>query len=155
MLTVADVRDKDTWESFLKTREESNFLQSWYWGDFHKSLGKHVERLGIFHGENNLVGVMLGVVEAARRGRYMTVAGGPLIDWTNKEQVSAAVQGLKEAAHRTNCAFVRIRPQAIFTPGVMRAVAAAGFKKAPMHLTADLTNQLDLSPSKAEGSILP
>lgn len=150
MITIDQVRDKDTWEAFLNKREESNFLQSWHWGEFQKNLGKHVELLGLYKGTANLVGVMLGVVEAARRGRYMTVAGGPLIDWTDHEQVSAAVQGLKEAARRTNCAFVRIRPQAEQTPETMAIIASAGFKKAPMHLTADLTSQLDLSPSTDE-----
>lgn len=150
MITVAEVHDKKTWEDFVGSQEDSNFLQSWYWGEFHKRLGKTVEYVGLFKGEKNLVGVMLCVVEAARRGRYMTCAGGPLIDWDNKELVSAAVAGLKEVGARNRCAFVRIRPQAIQTPELMATIGSAGFKRAPMHLTADLTNQLDLSPSEDE-----
>lgn len=150
MITVAEVRDKNVWEDFIKNQEDANFLQSWYWGQFHKNLHKTVEYVGLFHGENNLVGVMLCVVETARRGRYITCAGGPLIDWSNKELVSAATQGMKEVAARNSCAFVRIRPQAVETPEIMRTLAEAGFKKSPMHLTADLTNQLDLSPTEDE-----
>lgn len=150
MITVAEVSERTQWESFLKEHQESNFLHSWSWGEFHQHLGKQVERLGLFTEHKKLVGVMLGVVEAARRGTYMTVAGGPLIDWNNKEQVSAAVKGLTEAAHRSHCSFVRIRPQAVETPSLMTIIREAGFRKAPMHLTADLTNQLDLSPTEDE-----
>lgn len=150
MITVGQVHDKNEWEDFISKQDDANFLQSWYWGEFHIRLHKTVERVGLFQSKNNLVGVMLCVVEAARRGRYMTCAGGPLIDWNNKEQVAAAVRGLKEVAKRHDCAFVRIRPQSLFTPGVKESIAAAGFKKAPMHLSADLTNQLDLSPSEDE-----
>ncbi|MBI1863139.1 peptidoglycan bridge formation glycyltransferase FemA/FemB family protein [Candidatus Microgenomates bacterium] len=150
MITAVEVTDKDMWEDFVATQEDANFLQSWYWGEFHKKLGKTVERVGLFNRENNLVGVMVCVVEAARRGRYLTAAGGPLIDWNNKELVAAAVQGLKETAKRHQCAFVRIRPQALETPEIMVVLSNAGFKKSPMHLTADLTNQLDLSPSEDE-----
>lgn len=150
MITVAEVHDKNVWEDFIGKQEDANFLQSWYWGEFHKKLNKTVEYVGLFLGEGNLIGVMLCVVEAARRGRYLTCAGGPLIDWSNKEIVAAAVQGLKEVAKRNKCVFVRIRPQARQAPAIMGTLAGAGFKQAPMHLTADLTNQLDLSPPEDE-----
>jgi lipid II:glycine glycyltransferase (peptidoglycan interpeptide bridge formation enzyme) len=150
MITVAEVRDRNVWEDFITKQDEANFLQSWRWGEFHRNLGKKVEYIGLFHGEKNLIGVMLMVVEAARRGRYLTVAGGPLIDWNNKDLVGAAVNGMKETAARNKCAFVRIRPQAVESAEIMQTLARAGFKKAPMHLTADLTNQLDLSPSEDE-----
>lgn len=149
MIKAAEITDKNTWEEFVLSREESNFLQSWYWGEFHSALGKKIERVG-FYNEDELIGVMETVVEAARRGRYMTIAGGPLIDWNNKELVTVAVQTMKDMARKHECAFVRIRPQAVETPAVMDTLASAGFKKSPMHLTADLTNQLDLSPSEEE-----
>lgn len=149
MIKATEVTDKKTWEQFVLSCDESNFLQSWYWGEFHSALGKKIERVGLYRGDE-LIGVMEAVVEAARRGTYMTIAGGPLIDWNNKELVAVAVQTMKDMARKHGCAFVRIRPQAVETSEVMDTLASVGFKKSPMHLTADLTNQLDLSPSEDE-----
>ena len=37
------IESKETWEAFIGSHKEANFLQSWYWGEFQKSIGKEVE----------------------------------------------------------------------------------------------------------------
>src|SRR5664279_22006 len=104
-ISVAIVTNKSEWENFLK-RENANFLQSWYWGEFHEQLGKTIVRTG-FYQDEKLVGVMLSVVESAKRGRYLTVPAGPIIDWKNKKLVSKAFEQMEEIGKSTHCVFVR------------------------------------------------
>ena len=147
MISTRIVTSKDEWESFLKTKPEANFLQSWYWGQFHKALGKEVEPLG-FYQNQKLVGVCLSIVEPARRGKYLTVAGGPIIDFTHEELFGAFVDEITKTAKRHHCVFVRVRPQIVEDGLAVNLFDTHGFRLAPMHLTADLTSQLDLSPDE-------
>ena len=34
---VKIIDDEKVWEDFLGLHPEANFLQSWYWGEFHKA----------------------------------------------------------------------------------------------------------------------
>lgn len=143
------ITDKSEWESFLQKHPEANFLQSWYWGVFHAKLGKQIERLGFYQG-SELVGVMSAVVEPARRGRYLTVAGGPILDWNNTELIKTFDRAVKETAIKHSCIFVRIRPQLLDNEFSHTVFHSLGSRPSPMHLTADLTSQIDLSPSEEE-----
>ncbi len=143
-ITVKPITSKNTWEKFLVSRPEANFLQSWNWGEFHHRLDKTVIRLGFFQGQT-LKGVMLAIVEKAKRATYLTVPGGPLINWEDQDMVAAFVQNLKPLAVSRNCSFVRVRPQILDTPENRRRFHSLGFRPAPMHLHAELTHQLDLA----------
>ncbi len=133
----------------MAQRPESNFLHSWYWGVFHERLGHTVERHG-FYDDNRLVGVVQAVVEPARRGRHLVVAGGPIIDWQNPKVVEAWVETIRRIARAHNCLFVRVRPQLLDNPGNRQLFSSLGFRKSPMHVTADLTSQLDLTKPDEE-----
>lgn len=148
-ISTKEITDKSEWESFLHKHPEANFLQSWYWGVFHQKLGKQVERLGFYEG-TELVGVMSAVVEPARRGRYLTVAGGPILDWNNNELIRAFDHAVKEIAIKYFCIFIRIRPQLVDNEFSHAIFHAMGSRPSPMHLTADLTLQIDLSPTEEE-----
>lgn len=143
------VDDKKIWESQLAKFLEGNFLQSWNWGEFQKKLGKVVLRFFIFEGKE-IVGLVQMVKEQATRGPYLSAAGGPLINWQDKELVSWLLQTLKLEAKKQKVWFVRFRPQQIETSQLEELVKKNGAKKAPMHLTADLTLQLDLKLSEEE-----
>ena len=143
------ITDKDVWEGFLAKREEANFLHSWYWGSFHERLGKTVVRLG-FYEDDKLIGVAQAVVEPARRGRHMVIAGGPILDWSDTKLVAVWVGAVKQAAADNQCLFVRVRPQVLDSEANRRLFRRLGFRRAPMHVTADLTSQLDLNKSDEE-----
>src|SRR3990167_4242196 len=83
MIRTKEVKDENEWEGFLEAHPEVSFLQSGYWGDFYLALGNKIKRIG-FYKDGQLVGVMLSIVEEAKRARYLTVPGGPIIDWANK-----------------------------------------------------------------------
>lgn len=147
-VTATPINDRKVWENFLSTHPEANFLQSWEWGEFHKNLNKVIFRIGFFM-ENKLEGVMVSVVEDAKRGRYLTVPAGPIIDWDNKALISVFVSEVKKQARESGSIFVRCRPQLLATEerGIFKKL---GFKDAPIHLHAELTLQLNLIPSEEE-----
>lgn len=148
-ITVKNITNKKTWEEFVLAKNETNFLQSWSWGEFHKALGKIIHRTG-FYEKEKLVGVMLSIIETAKRGKYLTVPGGPLIDWGNKDLINAFTQPAKTIAKENNCVFVRIRPQLKSDDFSRNLFKNLGFIKAPMHLHAELTSQLDITKSEGE-----
>jgi lipid II:glycine glycyltransferase (peptidoglycan interpeptide bridge formation enzyme) len=148
-IEVKNITDKNICEEFVLSRNEANFLQSWSWGEFHKTLGKTINRTG-FYENNKLVGIMLSVIEPARRGRYLTVPGGPIIDWQNNNLVKSFAQQIKIIAKENNCVFVRVRPQLKSDEFSKKIFKDLGFITAPMHLHAELTSQLDITKSEEE-----
>src|SRR3989338_6315034 len=110
MLEIRKIEDKTEWEDFLATHPETSFLQSWYWGEFHQKLGNGIKRTG-FYKDGRLAGVILCITEEAKRARYLTVPGGPIIDWSNKEAIQAFSNEVIKIAREEECVFVRVRPQ--------------------------------------------
>jgi len=148
-ITIGNIADKKTWEEFVLGKNEANFLQSWSWGEFHKAYGKQIFRTGFFEKEK-LTGIMLSVIEPAKRGRYLTVPGGPIINWGDKDLINAFTKQIKIIAQENNCVFVRVRPQLKSSGFSENIFKNLGFVKAPMHLHAELTSQLDIAKSEEE-----
>lgn len=148
-ITLRNIESEKQWEDFLEKHPEANFLQSWYWGEFHEALGHQIHRTG-FYKDSKLVGLMLSAVEDAKRGRYLTVPAGPIIDWEDSEQVKAFVEEIKRIAKSDGCVFVRVRPQLESSEYSKGVFAKHGFTSAPMHLHAELTSQLDITKSEEE-----
>lgn len=144
--TFQSIESREQWEQFVLSRAEANFLQSWNWGVFQERLGKKVFRFGVFSDQTQ-VGALLAVKETARRGNYLTVAGGPLLAWeqSTEAELRDVFSHLKTLARSEQCAFIRFRPQTLDTPELRKKLTAIGVRPSPMHLTADLTLQLDLT----------
>ena len=149
MVEIREVTSKEQWEEFVLNYAGANFLQSWNWGEFYRSLGQEINRVGLFRDEF-LVGVMLTIVEKARRAKYMIVPAGPLIDWEDGEVVRAFKAEILRQARGTRCSFIRVRPQVLENEQNSRMFAKMGFIKAPMHLHAELTHQVDSSKTEEE-----
>ena len=143
-ITLNSVDSKKVWEEFLEQHSEANFLQSWYWGEFHKRLKRKIFRSGFYSGDK-LVGVMLSILEDAKRGRHLSVPAGPIIDWQEAGQVSGFVDEIKKLAKAEACVFVRVRPQLQANEFSKIIFEKNGFVRAPIHLHAELTSQLDLT----------
>lgn len=148
-INVKPIDDQQAWEDFLLTHPEANFLHSWYWGEFHERMGHTIIRRG-FYQNGKLVGVLLGIVEPARRGRHLVIPAGPILDWHNRALIQTWVETIRQIAREHHCLFVRVRPQVTDTPEHRALFRSLGFRRAPMHLHAELTSQLDLSRSDEE-----
>lgn len=145
-MKTADLAKSD-WDGFVGSHAGVNFLQSWQWGELHQKLGFRVIRRGVYE-SSQLVGVWQGIVKDAKRGRYLEVPGGPLMDWTNEQLVNRALDEMRVLAREYSCAFVRLRPQVEENAEVLQILQQNNAKSAPMHLHAEHTNIIDLTPSE-------
>lgn len=141
------ITDRAELEQFLQQHTTANFLQSWQWGELHESLGNTVVRSGIRQ-DTALVGAWSGIVKDAKRGRYLEIPGGPVIDWTNTPLVEAVMQQVRQIAKSHRCVFVRLRPPVEQSQQVTQLLKHVGAQKAPMHLHAEHTSILDITPDK-------
>lgn len=149
IIIVKEISNKKEWEDFVAIRKEANFLHSWYWGEFYKNLNKKIQR-SAFYKNKKLSGVMLSIVEKAKRGQYLIVPGGPIIDWEDEEIVEEFTRQIRKIAILNNCSFARVRPQLISDEFSKKIFKDNGFINAPMHLHAELTSQLDITKSEEE-----
>lgn len=148
-IEIKDVENKKTWDTFVKAHDEANFLHAWQWGEFHKARGKTVLRRGVYVGKK-LKGVYEGVVETARRGTHLSIAGGPIVDWADKDVVRLLRDDMKKQATEHKCVFVRVRPQAEATDENLWQMKNLGFRMAPMYLSVEHAGVLDLTKSEEE-----
>lgn len=133
------------WQEVIKKFPEANFLQSPNYGKMNEILGDKVVEED-FGGK----GRALIIVRNAKRGRYLEIPCGPLLDYSNEELVASAFKRIAEIAKKEKCVFVRVRPQLINTPANLQTLADLGIKKSPMHLAAEHTVIIDLGKSEDE-----
>lgn len=148
-MKVLDATNREEWDKFIKSHQEANFLQSWDFYEFHLARGKQVVRRLIVD-EKKIVGAYAGVVETAKRGTYLAIAGGPILDWDEHNVVKITFSDIKEQGKRFNCAFVRVRPQLELSDKSLKLMQKLGLKKAPMYLSVEFAGVLDLTKSKEE-----
>jgi len=149
MATIKPISEPVFWENFVTSRTESNFLQSYYHGLAYQSLGKKVHFLGLFKGETPL-GVCLAILEEAKRGRYLSIPGGPLLNWKDHSLVKYFFEQITTVAKKDDCVFVRLRPQIIENEENFQLMKVNHLQPSPMHLTAEHTLQLDLASPKEQ-----
>ena len=149
-MKIVDATNQKKWDKFVTSHDEANFLQSWAWGDFHESRGKTVIRRVAIDDDSKILGVYVGQVETARRGTYMAIAGGPILDWSNKKLVKAIFEDMKEQGKINHCVFVRVRPQITEGEKNRKLFANLGLKSAPMYLSVEFAGVLDLNKSEEE-----
>ena len=148
-MKVLDATNREEWDKFIKSHQEANFLHSWDFYEFHLARGKQVVRRLIMD-EKKIVGAYAGVVETAKRGTYLAIAGGPILDWNEHNVVKITFSDIKEQGKRFNCAFVRVRPQLELSDKSLKLMQKLGLKKAPMYLSVEFAGVLDLTKSKEE-----
>ena len=149
-MKIIDADSQKQWDDFISSHLDANFLQSWAWGDFHESRGKKVIRRLILNNKNKIAGAYVGQVETARRGTYLAIAGGPIIDWGDKKLRAETFKDIKEQAEKNHCIFARIRPQITETPKNRQIFKDLGLRPAPIYLSVEYAGILDLNKSEDE-----
>lgn len=148
-MNLIEAESKEQWDGFVSKLPEANFLQSWDFYEFHLARGKKVFRKLAFDG-SKIVGAWAGVVETARRGKFLAIAGGPLIDFNNKKLVRAVFDDIRSEGTKAECVFVRVRPQLELSDKSLKLMKELGLKKAPMYLSVEYAGILDLNKSEEE-----
>lgn len=149
-MKILEIESRSKWDKFITSHKEANFLQSWDFYEFHKSRGNEVVRRAAVDDKGNILGAYAGVVEHAKRGRHMAIAGGPILDWKKKQIVKALFADMKEQGKKYHCVFVRVRPQLEESPAAFKLFRELGLKKAPTFLSVEYAAILDLHKSEEE-----
>lgn len=133
------------WQEVIKKFPEANFLQSPAYGKMNELLDAKVVEEDF--GEK---GRALMIVRNAKRGRYLEIPCGPLLDYKDKKTVKVVFEKIAEIAKKEKCVFVRVRPQLLNTPENLKLLAELGLKKSPMHLAAEHTVIIGLTKPEDE-----
>lgn len=133
------------WAKIVAKYPEANFLQSPEYGKMNEILGAKVI-VDDFDGKAHA----LMIVRDAKRGRYLEIPCGPLLDWNNAKLVGEVFARIREVAKTERCVFVRIRPQLNASEENLKLLAGLGLVKSPMHLAAEHTVMIDLKLSEEE-----
>ncbi len=147
---IIDAENRLLWDEFVTSDQSSNFLQSWDFYEFHAARGNDIIRRIALDKSGKIIAAYAGVVETARRGKHLAIAGGPILDWGNKTLVKAVFQDIREEAYRRNCVFVRVRPQLPLSDSSLELMRTLGLHKAPMYLSVEYAGVLDLTQSEDE-----
>lgn len=148
-ITIKECTNRDEWDGFVAKRLETNFLQSFDFYEFHLSRGKEIVRK-LFYKDGRIVAGYAGVVETAKRGRHLAVAGGPILDFKKEELLKEVLKDMKVEGEKRGCVFVRFRPQEEKSDQVLALLAKLGAKKAPLYLSVEHAGILDLNKTKEE-----
>ncbi len=149
-MRIIDAESRTEWDKFVTSHPEANFLQSWDFYDFHLSRGRAVVRRIALNQKGEIIAAYAGVVETARRGRHLAVAGGPTLDWQNRELVKAIFRDLRLEGEKHHCVFVRVRPQLEKSPKSLALMRELGAKPAPMYLSVEFAGILNLEKNEEE-----
>lgn len=149
-MKIVDADNREKWDKFVTSHEEANFLQSWDFYEFYRSRGNDVVRRIAVDDKGKIVAAYAGVVEAAKRGRHLAIAGGPIVDWGKKSLVKQLFADMKEQGQKHHCVFVRVRPQLELSDKSLKLMHDLGLKKAPMYLSVEYAGVLDLHKSEEE-----
>lgn len=149
-MKIIDAQDQKQWDDFVTSHEEANFLQAWAWGEFHLSRNKKIVRRIVLDDKDKPVAAYVGEIETAKRGKYMAIAGGPIIDWSDKKMVRAVFKDIKEQGQANNCVFIRVRPQLEASKKAEKLFQDLGLQPAPYYLSVELAGVLDLNQSEDE-----
>lgn len=134
-MNISEIQDKKIWEDFVIKNDTDSFLQSWNWGEFNRSTGEKIWRLGVFDSERLLAAALVIKIKA-KRGTFLFIPHGPIID--KAENRTAILQELKEfllgLGKTEKAAFVRISPIFQKNEENLEEFRKLGFREAPVHM---------------------
>ena len=135
----------EEWAKIVEKFPEANFLQSPSYAKMNQLLGNKVIWED-FDGK----GYALMIIRDAKRGRYLEIPCGPLMDWEDKKSVKEVFDKITEIGKREKCVFARIRPQLKNEAQNLKILESLGLKPSPMHLAAEHTVMVNLDRSEDE-----
>lgn len=149
MLEVREILNPKEWEKFLlETQKYTVFVQSPQYGEFY-SLQKEESHIYGVYNEHTLIGGSLVVTTHAKRGDFFYLPYGPIqIDGKEEVVLTTLVNFLKKEAKKQGMAFIRISPFWDDTKETKDIFKNVGSKEAPMHVLAETTWILDITPDE-------
>ncbi|NCO04776.1 MAG: peptidoglycan bridge formation glycyltransferase FemA/FemB family protein [Candidatus Magasanikbacteria bacterium] len=148
MFHIKQLDNHQEWETFNKNTPYSVFVQSTLYGEFYEKLGEQYVIFGVYDEKNTLIGGSLAVTTHAKRGNFLYLPYGPIIDFKNKTLVKQFFDTLKAYAKEQHLDFIRISPLTDDSKLTQKTLKDLGFISAPMHVLAENSWLLNLTVSK-------
>lgn len=155
-MDVREITDAAQWDAFVSAQPESQFLQSWMWGEFQRVVGRHVVRFGVVDGSTLRAGAQCILQNHGLGISSLSIFRGPVIDpaldvvsFTNALELLLAA--LEEYAKKHGATyihleapFVRQSPPATFLTNRPTWIAASSNQPANSLLLNLTTSSDDL-----------
>jgi lipid II:glycine glycyltransferase (peptidoglycan interpeptide bridge formation enzyme) len=107
-MDVRPLDDQSALQVLLQRQPLSPFLQSWAWGEFQRSLGRTIWRIGAFENDR-LVGSALVIAHELLLGKtYLYCPRGPLAD--SPEVLTALLNELRRLGQQHGAMYIKIDP---------------------------------------------
>lgn len=149
-MKIIEAKERQAWDQFVTSHPEANFLQSWDFYEFYKSRGNAIVRRILVDDEGKIKAAYAGVVETAKRGRHLAIAGGPILNWGKLDLVEQIFQDIKQQGKTHNCVFVRVRPQLERSTESLELMKRLGLTPASMYLSVEFAGILNLEKDEEE-----
>ena len=145
-LSFRDNYDRETWHESWQTFEadHTNLLTSWQELEAYSDLGHKVYRFGLYY-KQEIVALVGAVVINARRGRFLRVPGGPLLNPEHADLQALALEKLRRIALKEKCVCLRLQPFLFDTPQNRQMMRSLNFRPSPLNANAPNTLKIDLN----------
>lgn len=109
-MNVSECQDKKAWDTWLFNAQQSEFLQSWGWGEFQEAVGKKVVRIQVEEGKT-VIGQVQGFIHELPFGiRYVYLPRVVVGPWFGEV--------VKYVAEKYKVMALRVEPQALASESV-------------------------------------
>lgn len=141
-LSEAEVKHIDT---LRHAAPHTNFLQSKQWFEVNKSIGH--KPIFLMFSEKSYC---LAIIKDAKRGRFLEIPGGPILDYMNRDELELAMAEIYRYAKQNNCVFVRFRPNLEESSENRALIESIPSLSASYFLHAENTVFVDLTQSEED-----
>ncbi|MBP9814462.1 peptidoglycan bridge formation glycyltransferase FemA/FemB family protein [Candidatus Woesebacteria bacterium] len=148
--TIKPIEEQSEWEWFMLRHSPVALFQSWLWGEVQKKSGEAVWRYGVYD-KKTLRGVFMMIHVRAKRGSFLHVRHGPVLDSFDHDLWESVLDYLRQEGKKLGCYFVRVGPL-VFESEETRAWEKS-FHLIPAaihHMDSEYCWALDLAPSEDE-----
>ncbi len=148
---IKEITEREKWDAFLRPLNPNTFLQSWEWGQLQKFSGEDARYLGFFEAGDQIGATLLLTVKA-RRGRHLFCPHGPVFnsEEQTRRHVPAFINYCRRIAAAENAVAVRIAPLLLASEENADTFRRLNFRPAPLHVHAERTWNLDITPAEDE-----
>lgn len=160
-MEITFIENKDQWNSYINAHAtpDGGFLQSWQWGEFQKSYGRPVFRMGVIENGEIIYGWQI-IKMALPLGMSYFYAPRPIsanyglriADYKLSKVVKDMLEKIKELAKKEKAVFIRVDATSIISPlvrGDEGGLKNYGFKKTNLsiqpqeELIVDVSKEID------------
>jgi lipid II:glycine glycyltransferase (peptidoglycan interpeptide bridge formation enzyme) len=152
-MKIKEIKSSKTWKKFLEEANYQSFLQTWQWGEFQKSLGNEILKLGVVDKSKHLLMIALVIKHKVRRGKFLFIPHGPVFKQNLKDfkkPLDLLLKYLKKIAKNKNFWFIRIAPIQTDSPYLRSLYREIKMRLAPIYMHAEKMWVLNLEKSEEE-----